>query len=228
MGASSTQNNIALYHASTVSVEQPVWNYAVGTESERNDFGLGFYTSTDFSQPLMLLCDKPRVVLNKYELSVDDLSVKYLKNDTEWLLTVAFHRRNFNSRANLRRIRDAYRESLLGFDVVVGAVANDRLFSTINAFIENNITDAVATACLDLMHYEPQYVLKSDKACERASFMGADIYEEDRLVAYRERVIRERALIEEQITQIKEQRFREGHLLSELLQQRGDDEPRCF
>jgi hypothetical protein len=33
-------NSIVLYHSSTVEVAEPQWDFAAGTDSERNDFGL--------------------------------------------------------------------------------------------------------------------------------------------------------------------------------------------
>jgi hypothetical protein len=202
-----------------VVIEKPVWDYAAGTDSERNDFGLGFYTSTDADQPLMLLCERSHVVLNRYALTLDGLDVKRIPNDAEWLMTVVFNRRDFISKKRLHAIRDAYRGKFAGIDAVIGAIANDRLFSTINAFIENNITDAVAVACLEMMRYAPQIVLKSTRACGKIAFLDAEVFEGDRLAPYRERVVAERALVDDRITEIKEQKFREGRLLSELLKE---------
>ncbi|MDR1184618.1 MAG: DUF3990 domain-containing protein [Coriobacteriales bacterium] len=216
--------SIILYHSSTVEVAEPQWDFAAGTDSERNDFGLGFYTSLNQEQPVMLLCDRPQVVLNQYRLDLTGLHAKTLPNNTEWLLTVTFHRRDFNSKLRLHGIRDAYRRNLSSFDLVIGAIANDRLFSTINAFIENNVTDAVAIACLQLMQYQPQYVFKSSEACSKLEFMGAETYDATQLVAFRQRVVQERAMIDDRVTQIKEQRFREGQLLSEILREKVNDE----
>jgi len=77
------KNTITVYHASSVVVEKPAWDYASGTDSERNDFGIGFYTSTDADQPLMLLCERSHVVLNRYALTLDGLDVKRIPNDAE-------------------------------------------------------------------------------------------------------------------------------------------------
>ena len=212
-------NTLILYHSSTVEVANPRWDFAVGTDSERNDFGLGFYTAIEPEQPLMLLCDQPQVVLNTYRLDLTGLSIKRLSNDTEWLMSVVFSRRNFNAKPHIHSIRDRYRKSLEGVDIIIGAIANDRLFSTINAFIENNITDAVATACLKSMQYQPQYVQKSNLACSRLAFLGSEVFEGHRLEGIRARVVRERELMEDRMIAIKEQLYREGRLLSEILRE---------
>jgi len=39
----SNDNIITLYHASTISVEKPIWNY--GPSKEKRDFGMSFYMS---------------------------------------------------------------------------------------------------------------------------------------------------------------------------------------
>jgi hypothetical protein len=211
------EEKIIVYHASSVVVEKPIWNYAVGTDSERNDFGLGFYVSTDIEQPIMLLCERDEIVLNQYEITLADLIVKQFSSDDDWLLTVVFNRRNFSQKKKLFALRDSYRQAMENYDLIIGAIANDRMFSTINAFIENNITDMVAIECLKMMQYKPQYVLKSEKACSNIEFIGSEIYDTKRLDAYRHKAETERATIEDKIDEIKENNFRQGRLLSEII-----------
>jgi hypothetical protein len=211
------EKKVRVYHASTVKVENPVWNYAAGTDSERNDFGLGFYVSTDIDQPLLLLCERDKIVLNQYELNLTDLKIKQFGNDDEWLLTVIFNRRNFNRKKKTHEIRDRYRKAITQYDVVIGAIANDRMFSTINAFIENNITDKVAIECLKMMQYQPQIVLKSEKACSNIIYTGSEIYDRGKLEVYRRRAEMERATVDDKVDEIKEAAFRQGKLLSEII-----------
>jgi hypothetical protein len=212
-------SKIITYHASTEKVGKPVWNYAAGTDSERNDFGLGFYVSTDKAQPIMLLCERDEIVLNQYELDLTGLAVKQFGNDEEWLLTVIFNRRNFSKKKNIHDIRDHYRKEIEQYDVVIGAIANDRMFSTINAFIENNITDRVAIECLKMMQYQPQFVLKSEKACANLTYTGCDLYDVSELEKYRRRAESERATVDDKINEIKEATFRQGRLLSEIIRE---------
>jgi hypothetical protein len=215
--ADMDETKLIVYHASSVAVENPIWDYAAGTDSERNDFGLGFYVSTDVDQPIMLLCEREQIVLNKYEITLTELSVKKFENDDDWLLTIVFNRRNFNKKKKIHDIRDYYRKAIEQYDVVIGAIANDRMFSTINAFIENNITDKVAIECLKMMQYKPQLVLKSKKACSNIIYLDSEIYGSDRLESYRRRTETERATIDDKIDEIKEATFRQGRLLSEII-----------
>ena len=178
-----TENEITLYHASTMEVRKPIWNYE--GSKEKKDFGIGFYTCEDAGYPIKLYSDNDAVILNAYRFDMCGLKVIRLENDVNWLLTVGFHRRDFKRRKKLHELRDRFRNWLSESDLVIGAISDDNLFSTVDAFLDNVITDFVALGIAQMMKYENQVVFKSERACERLEFIGSRQVSKDVILNYR-------------------------------------------
>lgn len=220
----SNKKSIILYHASTMEVRKPQWDYSQNSssalESITSDFGVGFYMSEDIEQPIKLVCSRGKVVLNKYEVDLTGLKVKTFGLDDEWLLTVAFHRRNFKKQKNLHQLRDYYRGELEKYDVIVGPIADDRMFTTIQAFITSTLTDVVTIKSMDIMGYSNQYTFKSDKGCSRIKFLGSKELNEEEIEKYQRIVDTERESMEERLGDIRTEYFREGKLFREILNEK--------
>ena len=54
-----------------------------------------------------------------------------------------------------------------GFDVIVGSIANDRMFYVLDSFFQGNITDKALVMSLSALELGQQYVAVSEKACEQ-------------------------------------------------------------
>ena len=167
----NADNKIILYHASTVEVRRPIWNFK-GSESKK-DFGIGFYTCADDVYPIKLYSDHDVVILNKYELDMAGLRILRLENDIKWLLLTGFHRRDFNSRPKWFALRDKIRKTLENYDMVIGAISNDNFYSTMEDYLDGEITDYMAIHLAQLMHYSDQYVFKSSIGCERLNWIDS-------------------------------------------------------
>ncbi|MCL2086648.1 MAG: DUF3990 domain-containing protein [Oscillospiraceae bacterium] len=169
---------LKLYHASAAVVKKPQWDYAreilKDDFAELRDFGLGFYTCADKEYPLKIAAfHNETVYLNEYEIDIANLNVVELKLDIEWLISIAFHRREFAGRKKYTEIKERCRAWLRGFDIVIGTISNDRTFSAIEGFLDNTLSDTTSISMVDASKYGVQYTLKSDKACERLKWLNS-------------------------------------------------------
>ena len=161
-------NIITLYHASTIPVEKPKWDYT--PSKEKRDFGVGFYTSREIEYPIMPYSDNDTVILNQYLLDTSVLNILVLENNIHWLLAVGFSRRDFKNYPEYHAIRDRYRKWLTNYDLIIGTISNDYFFSSIENFLDGVMSDYVALNLAQMMRYGTQYVMKSDKACNSLAF----------------------------------------------------------
>ena len=194
------KSKILLYHASTMEVRKPVWNYAGA--KEKKDFGVGFYACENDEYPIKLYSDNDIVVLNTYEIDTRGLKVIKLENDVNWLLAVGFHRRDYSRRKKLHALRDKYRRWISDADMVIGAISDDNLFSTVDAFLDNIITDFVALGIVQMMKYENQYVLKSDLACGKLEFKGSKQVSNGVILKYREQRHAEKNNMDDSVSEL--------------------------
>lgn len=119
---------IELYHGSTVTVREP----RILVPGRTLDFGRGFYTTSSFAQARKWALNKKRnenaaaAVVSVYHVPGDHLQLDWLKvkdftlADSEWLDFV------MANRTDITFTHD--------YDIVKGAVANDRVYASINAF----------------------------------------------------------------------------------------------
>ena len=181
-----------VYHASEVEVAEPRWDYAEAVMqkpgAKLKDFGLGFYTCTDMSYPLKLASAKNTLVLNKYSIDLGGLKCIKLSLDMEWLLTIAFHRRDLESRKWCHGIRDRCRKWIENSDVVIGVISNDKTYRAIEGFLDNNWTDTVAISMINAAEYGEQYAFKSQLACNRLKegFKGSAAQNNEQIKKYRD------------------------------------------
>ena len=153
-----------LYHGSNLAIEKPQL-----IEQERGlDFGTGFYLTTNEVQAVRF----SEVVVNRRKSGFPTVSIYEFDMETaEKTLTV----RTFES-ANaqwLRFITDNRLKTYKGdtYDIVVGAVANDKVMPTIQAFLSGFINHEAALITLKTSRLADQVCLKSEKALALLRFV---------------------------------------------------------
>lgn len=122
-----------VFHASTLKVENPNMRFS----RDFLDFGRGFYLTT-MRQQAINYADRFRLrgktaVLNEYLLDdaiLDNCKIKsFLLYDEDWLNFVMACRRG---------------EDTSDWDIVIGGIANDRVFRTIDLYFAGDLTKADA------------------------------------------------------------------------------------
>ena len=129
------------------------------------DFGKGFYMGTDPSQALTLICDYDKSKF--YIVSVDTTTLNTIEvpADIEWAMLVAYHRGRMEMIKGTP-LYEKYRLISENKDLVIGSIANDRMFYVIDNFFIGNITDAALAGSLSALQLGKQYVAVSQKGCD--------------------------------------------------------------
>lgn len=125
---------------------------------DKCDFGKGFYMGTAPSQPLILIAgfDSSRFYIVSLDLS--DLSYKEVPTGLYWVMIVACNRGKTDDYLNSPVYRK-YRNMTLDKDLIIGNIADDRMFFVMDRFFGGDITDKA-------LELGKQYVAVSQKACD--------------------------------------------------------------
>lgn len=155
------RGRVLLYHGSKSGIEGDI----APKSRKQCDFGEGFYMGTEPSQALTLICDYDRAKFYIVSISIEDLDVLDVPVDLEWAMIVAYHR------GRMEKIKgtsfyNKYQEINKNKDLVIGSIANDRMFFVIDNFFIGNITDAALINSLAALEFGKQYVAVTQKGCD--------------------------------------------------------------
>ena len=157
-----TDNKLILYHGSKKGITGDV----APISREECDFGRGFYMGTSTLQPLTLICneDKPKF----YAVKLDLTGLKALTVDVgmDWAMLIAYHRKEMES-AKGTAVYEKYAHMADGYDVIIGYIANDRMYTELFRFFNKTLTDVALIHCLSALDLGKQYVAISEKACRQ-------------------------------------------------------------
>lgn len=134
------------------------------------DFGKGFYMGTDPAQPLTLICDEKAPKF--YSVSVDLSVLKILNVEVglDWALMIAYYRGYMKAYKDTE-IYNKYAHMADDYDMIVGYVANERMYKVMTRFFEKEITDEALLNSLSVLDLGKQYVAISQKACDRVKIL---------------------------------------------------------
>lgn len=153
--------HVLLYHGSKAGIEG-----AIEPKSRKQcDFGKGFYMGTDPAQALTLICDYEKSKLYIVSLGTDGLAQIEVPTNIDWAMLVAFHRGKME-KINGTSFYNKYRDMTADKDIIIGNIANDRMFFVIDNFFVGNITDAALINSLSALQLGKQYVAISQKGCD--------------------------------------------------------------
>lgn len=161
MGNTPQPHTLTLYHGSKDGLHGPIQPIS----RDLCDFGRGFYMGTDRMQPLTLVCSYPAPILYTVELDTDGLNTLRLDAGLDWAMLIAYNRGRLET-AKQTALYEHYRHMADGMDLIVGPIANDRMFVVLDRFFEGSITDAALTACMAALGLGDQYVAVTQRACD--------------------------------------------------------------
>ena len=157
----SSSERVILYHGSKSGIKGPV----APISRERCDFGKGFYMGSEPYQPLTLISDFEESKFYVLSLDLARLRVLRVKPDLEWAMLVAYNRGKMDEVRGTLLYRQ-YAAMSKDYDVIVGSIANDRMFYVLDNFFLGNITDKALVMSLSALRQGEQYVVITGKACE--------------------------------------------------------------
>ena len=152
-----------LFHGSKGEIKG---NIDVNFGRGNNDFGQGFYTGESYEQAVSFIStyDDPSVYFMSFDDS--DLKCKRYSVDREWMMTITYYRETLDKYENHPLIKKIIKESR-DCDYIIAPITDNKMFETINEFIEGNLTDEQCKHCLAATNLGMQYVFLTEKAASR-------------------------------------------------------------
>ena len=153
-----------LYHGSYLEIEKP----DLAHSRDNVDFGRGFYTTPIYEQAVKW-CGKfkrrgENGIVSKYEIDMESLEnwkvIEFDSYSEEWLDFIL----------NCRSGKD-----VTDYDIVIGGVANDKVFNTVELYFEGLIDKKEA---LNRLRYEKpnlQICFRTERVLECLKFEGSEL-----------------------------------------------------
>lgn len=207
-----TEGRNIFYHGSKKGIVGDI----APVSREECDFGRGFYMGTGTLQPLTLVCaeDKPKFYTVEFDLS--DLKVLEVEIGMDWAMMIAYYRKQMEHVTHTP-IYEKYAHFADGYDVIVGYIANDRMYTELARFFNGTITDTALLKCLAALDLGKQYVAITQKACDQIRILEErDLHLLERLALQDKSVQRRNEGIAMADEVVKKYR-REGQFFDEIL-----------
>lgn len=154
-----------LYHGSKKGINGEINCYSSRKEC---DFGIGFYTGDKPDQPKGLIAGWPKGMYCELECNLDGLKIKRFEDNyteqIDWALFIAFNRmpERFGGYDILCRRYQRYNDA---YDVIVGLIANDKMYQLLEKFYDGTLCDKALLEGLQRVKLGNQYVFKTMEAC---------------------------------------------------------------
>lgn len=208
----SVSDKLVLYHGSKKGITGDI---APISRCEC-DFGCGFYMGTNTLQPLTLVCNEDKPKFYTVELDMSGLKVLTVEIGMDWAMLIAYYRKEMES-AKGTAIYEKYAHMADGYDVIVGYIANDRMYTELSRFFNKTLTDVALINCLSALDLGKQYVAISEKACKQIKVLKEEALSQLELALLKDMSAERRkegiALAEE----IEVKYRREGKFFDEIL-----------
>ena len=154
------EGRVLLYHGSKSGIVGDI----APKSREMCDFGKGFYMGTEPAQPLTLICDFEKSKFYIVSIDTRELDSVEIEADLDWAMLVALHRGRMD-KIKGTEFYDKYSQIDTGKDLVIGSIANDRMFYVLDNFFMGNITDMALVNSLSALKLGKQYVATTERAC---------------------------------------------------------------
>ena len=134
----------------------------------------------------------------------------------DWAMLIAYYR-GYMEEVKGSEIYEKYANMAKGYDVILGYIANDRMYRVMKSFFEKEITDVALLHSLSALDLGRQYVAITEKACKQIKILSEKILSPLELGILKERSIVRReegiALTENILKQYR----REGKYFDEVI-----------
>ncbi|MGM9934124.1 DUF3990 domain-containing protein [uncultured Clostridium sp.] len=148
-----------VYHGSEKRIENPCYKGS----RKGTDFGPGFYCTENIFMAKSWCALRNGQYINKYDLDLSGLKIKEYNLDIEWLLFVCSNRSNLD--INIKSS---------DYDVIIGPTADDKLYRTVQNFLDNVYSVDETLNILNCMKIDRQINLISQKALGNLKFLGVE------------------------------------------------------
>lgn len=208
----NNQDSLILYHGSKSGIDGSI----APVSRNECDFGKGFYMGTNTLQPLTLICNENKPKFYTVELDLSNLKVLKVEIDMDWAMLIAYNRKEMES-AKGTAIYEKYAHMIDGYDIVIGYIADDRMYTELASFFNKTITDAALINCLSALDLGMQYAAITKKACEQIKILKEETLFPLELLLLKDMSIERRKQGIEKAKEIEIKYRREGRYFDEIL-----------
>ena len=205
---------VVLYHGSKKGIQGQI----APISREQCDFGKGFYMGTNTLQPLTLVCAEDKPKFYTVELDLTGLKVLHVDISLDWAMLIAYFRKEMES-AKGSDIYEHYANFAKGYDVIVGYIANDRMYVELTRFFNRTLTDTALINCLSALDLGMQYVAVTEKACKQIKVLKEEELSTLELLALRDMSAARRKAGVTLADEIEVKYRREGRFFDEILKE---------
>lgn len=156
-----------LFHGSKAGITGAL---SLDKSRDNNDFGRGFYCGESLRQSTMFVARYPRSCVYMAMFDSSGLASLRFKVDEQWMLAVAYHRGRLKAYEKHPLLQEIIND-VSRADYIVAPIADNRMFETIDSFIDGEITTEQCRHCLSATNLGNQYVFKTQKALERVELV---------------------------------------------------------
>lgn len=205
-------HDIVLFHGAK---EELIGQISLEYSRKHVDFGRGFYTGDNYNQSLEFVAETEKGSV--YVLDVDYTGLKVLKLELslDWMLFILFNRgrlEEYKDHPIYKRIQKLSD----GYDVIIGPIADNRMFDTINAFLDSVATTSQAYHALKSINLGNQIVFKSEKSLKQIKLVNrlfVSREEKDEIVKAKQKYLEES---DQYVRQEYSKHIREGEYIVEV------------
>lgn len=138
--------------------------------SDMCDFGTAFYVGEKIEQVLTLICHTENATIYKLKVTnFERLKKVHFSVDDDWALFILTYRGYMPSEA----LYEYYKNIGDAADVVIGCIADDKLFEALNAFARGFIRNKAFIKMLEANGIGIQYAFKTQKACDSIEILDS-------------------------------------------------------
>lgn len=148
-----------LFHGSDGGIKGAI---STTRNKSENDFGHGFYTGENLLQAENRVANVKTGsgIVYAYRYSLGSVKTYVFKDLTLWALYIGYCRGRLQTEIPAKLM--TLLSSIDSCDVIIGLIADDKISSVYDAFLNNYITDKCLYECLRLVQYGRQFVFKTD------------------------------------------------------------------
>ena len=132
---------------------------------------------TEMAQPLTLICNYPDAKLYTVKADLSGLKILDIEVGIDWALLVAYNRGKMDF-VKGTAIYNRIAEMADGCDMLIGFIANDRMFVVLDRFFKGEITDEALIHSLSALKLGKQYVALTEKACKQIEIVDERVLTE--------------------------------------------------
>lgn len=203
---------LVLYHGSKKGIVGDI----APISRDECDFGAGFYMGTGTLQPLTLICSEAEPKLYTVSLDTSGLNILNLDINLDWAMLIAYYRKEMD-RVSGSPIYEKYAHLTDGYDLVVGYIANDRMYTELARFFRGDISDTALLHCLSALDLGKQYVAISEKACRQIRILKEEPLTQLELSVLEDMSAKRRKEGIRLADEITKQHRREGQFFDEII-----------